>query len=166
MKNLILLFLILTSQAYAAKGKAPSPEDTEKWVVTAMNADEDKLNTKGPIRCEYPIKMGAENNITAEGKTQDEAATKLGLLCIRYRCNHISESYAQGQSIIQGLSDDEMTAFMHAYGYTDEQISNAIQRRKNPSQQDANVTCLQTSQLSRLYAYDMCFGIAMSCGAK
>lgn len=165
---IFILFALNTSPNQAAEVTPPRDELINKYINLALSANEEKIIGSGPLRCEFTMPhifpISVNRQLTTYGEAGDQKLTtqRLGLLCIKYRCENINELLSHSYKLISASPNADQIEFMKSQGRTEEEIQSFLANKDNPPRSD-NITCLNTLSSWSTFIYDSCFASPMTC---
>lgn len=158
-KYFIALFIISTS---ANVFGAPSQDVVDKHVGLALSLPEKEiLNGKGKRSCSFSFIH--DKSWVGIGNSQQEAATRLQLFCIKKQCEQLVDQVRKSLEDILDLPEQDYRDLLEFSGKTPEQIEAIILERKLGLSKEKTILGCNKSASLRMTAFDFCYSVPVEC---
>lgn len=166
MRNFAVL-LLCWSFTTLAQGLA-SQELVDQYVQLAITADAQTLagSERGArFSCRFPVLQNTA--LRAWGKTEEEAANRLQLLCIKDECARLGARVNQAARDLREMPADELDDFLEFSGMEEAERNQTIANRGTYDETTAPVqNCATGSPTFRAVAFTFCFSAPVECSSS
>jgi hypothetical protein len=164
MKALGFALLMLVGIKAAGAESLPAQSTIDLYTQIALTHSLEELAGQGSVSCHYGLFY--DPSVQAYGNDLIDATQRLALLCIKQECSKLVDKLVESQNKLSSVKESDYATFLQGLGYSSEQVTAALQRKKNFSRSDLEKLGCTNSPQGRMFNADMCFAVPMNCSRR